>query len=151
MTGKHAAAISATDQALRDDGEGAATRPRKSMPRAQGPRNDGDFVAVKVLMPRAAMGAPADTISQKTSLTVVGIPPSQFLALLRRQDFDVGVTEVGKLRVVDRVEFLDWLRRHAVVRTMPDVAPVSMDADELDEVERALVQAGARIHRKTGT
>jgi hypothetical protein len=54
--------------------------------------------------------APPDVISQKTILQVTGIPPRAFLQIVRAPGFPVEVMRVGKLRLVERVPFLAWLR-----------------------------------------
>jgi hypothetical protein len=49
-------------------------------------------------------------ISQRNCEAVLGIPPRTHLENCRRTDFTPKVTRLGKLRLVDAVEYRLWLR-----------------------------------------
>lgn len=49
-------------------------------------------------------------ISQRNCEAVLGIPPRTHLENCRRPDFTPKVTRLGKLRLVDAVEYRLWLR-----------------------------------------
>lgn len=58
---------------------------------------------------RNAAQAAADFVSQRSSLTVLGIPARTFLEMLREPACPE-VLAVGQLRLVDRAAFVAWLR-----------------------------------------
>lgn len=60
-----------------------------------------------VMTPRPAF------VSQKTSETVLGIPAEQFLKMLRGGIFDLPITSVGKLRLVETEPLIAFLRKYA--------------------------------------
>lgn len=109
-----------------------------------------DLVRVEMLVPRSALVAviEPDMISQRNVLAAEGIPPRLYLETLRRPDFDVPITPLGKLRLVERAPFVAWLKARALIKPavpMP-AAPVPDDAPpELDVIDRALIQAGGRL------
>ena len=104
----------------------------------------GDYVAVMV--PKSALVAVVEpeTLSQRNILATEGIPPRQYLETLRRPDFDVPITTLGKLRLVDRAAFVAWIRARAVSKPAPEPAN---DAAELDDVSRAMIASGGRVSR----
>ncbi len=55
--------------------------------------------------------APPELLSQLNVLQVTGIPRKAFLELLRAPGFPLTVSRLGHLRLVDRVEFVAWLRQ----------------------------------------
>jgi hypothetical protein len=111
-------------------------------------------VPVTVRIPRSSLLP--NTVSQKTSLEVFGLPSKAFLALLRRDDCDVGVTCLGRLRVVDREEMAKWIRKKAI--RIPAVKPLRVDikiassgTDPVDEFEAAMIESGLRKTSKGWT
>ena len=87
-----------------------------------------DLIMLMVPVPREALtflDAPPETLSQVNVETALGIPARTYLYLLREPTCDVQVVSVGKLRIVQRVEFVEWLMKKAKRRTiegMPDRA-----------------------------
>jgi hypothetical protein len=81
------------------------------------PRHTDDGpIMVTVPIPRDVLtlvAPPPDTLSQKNVLAATGIPPRTFLELLRAPDFEIPITSIGKLRIVDRVRFVTWLTARA--------------------------------------
>jgi hypothetical protein len=120
-----------------DQGLDGAARGKENLPR------EIDEDKVLLAIPRSAFRAVVepDTLSQRNSLSIVGIPPRIYLETLRRSDFDVPITRLGKLRLVDRTSFVAWLRARAVSK--PALVPAN-DAPELDDVSSAMVAAGGR-------
>jgi hypothetical protein len=126
-------------------GSNDLARGKGNLPREIDRSKGGEMVAVMV--PRSALTAviEPETLSQRNVLATEGIPPRLYLETLRRDDFDVPIAALGKLRLVDRAAFVAWLRARAVVRPAPanDAEPT----EELDEIDRALVSAGGRVSR----
>lgn len=65
-----------------------------------------------------------ESISQLTCLAVVGISPRVFLETIRSPVCRVPVIKLGNLRIVDRAEFMRWLRSRG---DMEAVAPANDD------------------------
>ena len=59
------------------------------------------------------IAAPPETLSQRNVEAVTGIPPRVYLEELRSPGFPLPVVRLGKLRVVERSAFLDYLRTRA--------------------------------------
>ncbi|HMI85122.1 MAG TPA: hypothetical protein VK550_13565 [Polyangiaceae bacterium] len=110
--------------------------------------SDDDRIRVEMLVPRSALVTEvrAEIITQRNSLHAIGQQPRHFLETLRRDDFDVPIIPMGKLRGVEREPYLAWLRARAVVKHAPandDAVPPA----ELDPIERAIRSVGGRIVR----
>jgi hypothetical protein len=94
------------------------------------PPDDGTIL-VTVPIPRAALTLtppPPDTLSQKNILAATGIPPRTYLELLRAPDFDLPITTLGKLRLVDRARFIAWISSRAKRPTSRQKSPDAADA-----------------------
>jgi hypothetical protein len=103
-----------------------------------------DHVEVPLRVPRSALTvvqAPPTHVSQKTSEREIGIPRGAFLELARDFARDGGeVLSAGKLRIVAREAFLEWLRRRS-----PRVAtPSSETSGLLDELGLRVLPGGRR-------
>ena len=59
------------------------------------------------------IAAPPDTISQKNVEAATGVPARVYLESVRDPGFPLSVTRLGKLRIVNRVAFVEWLERGA--------------------------------------
>ena len=74
----------------------------------------GEAVTVTMSLPAGALSvvaAPPELVSQRTSEAVLGIPRRSFLEAVRMFEAGGGiVAKLGKLRLVDRVAFVAWLR-----------------------------------------
>ena len=62
------------------------------------------------------IAAPPDTISQKNVEIATGVPARVYLESVRDPEFTLAVTRLGKLRIVNRVAFVEWLERGAFGR-----------------------------------
>jgi hypothetical protein len=98
------------------------------MPR---PKSTDDTVEITTRVPRSALQVVerAETISQRTSERVTGVPASNYLDALKAYQADGGeVLRLGKLRLVRVEPFVAWLaaRSRAVVAT-PAATPDPAD------------------------
>lgn len=59
------------------------------------------------------IAAPPDTISQKNVEAATGVPARVYLEAIRDPEFTLSVTRLGKLRIVNRAAFVEWLERGA--------------------------------------
>ena len=74
------------------------------------------------------IAAPPDTISQKNVEAATGVPPRAYLEAVRDPEFPLSVTRLGKLRIVNRAAFVEWLERGAFSRqTMEPFRGTDMD------------------------
>ena len=55
------------------------------------------------------IAAPPDTISQKNVEAATGVPARVYLEAIRERGFPLSVTRLGKLRIVNRAAFVEWL------------------------------------------
>jgi len=81
-------------------------------------------VAVTLSIPadQITVAAPLpEVLTQHNALAVVGVPPGQFLAMLRSPAFPLPVAKRGKLRLVERAPFVAWLLRAATPRATADL------------------------------
>lgn len=62
------------------------------------------------------IAAPPDTISQKNVEAATGVPARVYLEAIRERGFPLSVTRLGKLRIVNRAAFVEWLERGAFGR-----------------------------------
>ena len=58
--------------------------------------------------------SPPDTLSQRNVEAATGIPARTFLELMREPSFALPVIRLGKLRLVNRAAFLQWLSEQAI-------------------------------------
>jgi len=59
------------------------------------------------------IAAPPDTISQRNVEATTGVHPRAYLETIRDPDFPLAVTRLGKLRIVNRAAFVQWLEKGA--------------------------------------
>lgn len=101
-----------------------------------------ELVEVPLRIPRSALQvvqAPPSHVSQRTSERELGIPRGTFLELVRGFGRDGGeVLLVGKLRIVARAAFLEWLRSR---KARPD-ATTTEARSLLDELGLRVVAGG---------
>lgn len=105
---------------------------------------------VTIPIPRAALTITAplpELVSQRTSEGVLGLPRRAFLDLLPAFRAAGGETiAAGKLRMVLRVDFVAWLRRHGATQSSSrTTAPKPMaanDAAEAADVDSFLAELG---------
>jgi hypothetical protein len=73
-----------------------------------------DTISVALRIPRSAFtmhAPPPELLSQKNVLAVCGLPPRRYLETLRIAPLPV--TRVGRLRLVDRASFVEWIKSRA--------------------------------------
>lgn len=97
---------------------------------------------------------PPDTISQRNVEAMTGIPPRVFLEVVRAPGFPLSVTRLGKLRIVNRIAFVDWVERGAGrVSLAPEGTPPSeVDGENAAEILGAVgltrvTRAAGRVRR----
>jgi len=78
------------------------------------PDSDGlrGFIQATLAIPENAVrviSALPETITQRNVEAVTGLPARTFLELLRSPGFPLRVRHIGKLRVVNRAAFVQWL------------------------------------------
>jgi hypothetical protein len=83
-----------------------------------GPANArvGGCVTAMLAIPNEAIrliAAPPDTISQRNVEVTTGVPSRAYLEAVRDPAFPLGVTKLGKLRIVNRAAFITWLEKGA--------------------------------------
>jgi hypothetical protein len=79
------------------------------------------------------IAAPPDTISQKNVEAATGVPARVYLESVRDPGFPLSVTRLGKLRIVNRASFVEWLERGAFGRqTMQPFNGANVDVREGD-------------------
>jgi hypothetical protein len=86
-----------------------------------------DFVTATLAIPSDAIrviAAPPDTLTQRNIEAVTGLPPRVYLEVLRTSTFPLRVAKLGKLRIVNRVAFVEWLERQ-------DVDAIATERDEV--------------------
>lgn len=84
-----------------------------------------DFVTATLAIPSDAIrviAAPPDTLTQRNVEAVTGLPPRVYLEVIRTPTFPLRVAKLGKLRIVNRVAFVEWLERQDV-----DTIPTERD------------------------
>ncbi len=92
--------------------------------------DETETIMLSLPVPRAALtvrAAPPETLSQRNVEAATGIPVRMYLYLLREPTCDVPIVSVGKLRIVQRAPFIEWLMKRAKRRTLeaiPDRADV---------------------------
>jgi hypothetical protein len=83
-----------------------------------------------VMLPSDAVSlvmSPVDLVHQENVEATLGLPQRTYLELLRRRDCSVKIRRAGKLRVVSRVEFLEWFR------AQPDAEPANTGSNPPEE------------------
>lgn len=76
-----------------------------------------DFVTATLAIPSAVIrviAAPPDTLTQRNVEAVTGLPPRVYLEVIRTPTFPLRVAKLGKLRIVNRATFVEWLERQDV-------------------------------------
>lgn len=100
-----------------------------------------DLVEVRMMVPRSSLTTvvACEIVTQHNCLAVVGKGRRLFLEDLRRKDFPLPVIVDGKTRGVDRADYVEWLKSR-----VPQRSPGALSEPELDDVDRALIEAGGR-------
>jgi hypothetical protein len=113
---------------------------KRTLARKIEPVNTG-AVTIPLAIPRELLTmveAPPDTVTQHNVMAVTGITKRTFLELLRRPDAPP-VTKIGKLRMVERVVFVGWIRARA---GQPERAPSLGDGVDAVLAELGLERMG---------
>lgn len=87
-----------------------------------------DFVTDTLAIPSDAIrviAAPPDTLTQRNVEAVTGLPPRAYLEVIRTPTFPLRVAKLGKLRIVNRAAFVEWLEN----QNMPEDAVGRDDID----------------------
>jgi hypothetical protein len=70
------------------------------------------YVRATLTIPEHAVrviASPPETLTQRNVEAVTGLPARKFLELIRSPGFPLRVRHIGKLRVVNRAAFVQWL------------------------------------------
>jgi hypothetical protein len=70
------------------------------------------------------IAAPPDTLTQRNVEAVTGLPPRVYLEVIRTPTFPLRVAKLGKLRIVNRAAFVEWLERQ-------DIDAIATERDEV--------------------
>lgn len=98
---------------------------------AEGPRNAAETVRLEVDVPRSALvtvAPPAEYISQRTVEREFGIDARRYLGIIGEPGCTLEVIHVGKLRLVNRRAFIEYLRTRGSVSTRPTPSTDGLDA-----------------------
>ena len=57
-----------------------------------------------------------ELVSQENVAAITGMPPARFLEAVRAPGFPLQVTKMGRLRFVDRSEFVAWIKSGAALQ-----------------------------------
>lgn len=94
------------------------------------------------------VAAPPETLSQRNVEGVTGVPSRNYLEAIRSPGFPLEVAKLGKLRIVDRAAFVDWLRAQRGWPTHEPAAPANdAKAASVDQVAGELGFERARRAR----
>jgi hypothetical protein len=66
------------------------------------------------------IAAPPETLTQRNVEAVTGLPARTFLELIRSRGFPLRVRHIGKLRVVNRAAFVQWLEEGESARDLAE-------------------------------
>lgn len=94
-----------------------------------------EVIRLELEVPRSALvtvAPPAELISQRTVERELGIDARRYLAIITEPGCTLDVIRVGKLRLVNRVAFIEYLRARENVSTRRP------SADGLDELRERL-------------
>ena len=94
-------------------------------------------VTTTVMLPPEALtvlAPPPELISQINVEQVLAIPARTYLELLREPDCTIPVTTVGKLRLVDRHTFRNWLEARGKAKRAAASAAARRTAPDEDDV-----------------
>jgi hypothetical protein len=86
------------------------------------------------------LAAPPETLTQRNVEAVTGLPARTFLELIRSPGFPLRVRHIGKLRVVNRAAFVQWLEEVEPNRDLAETLVRQANEDPTSETEE---QAGA--------
>jgi len=78
-----------------------------------------------------------ETLTQRNVEAVTGLSPADYLRAVKDPAFPLPVRRVGRLRVVDRVAFVAWLRseeRRAPQPIAPAAAPTPVPANDAPDL-----------------
>ncbi len=141
MTVTAKASLTTSTRALDPGGGGGAAGRHAS------DRHLGGEAVVSLRMPLDAFAVTAplpQMLSQKNVEAILGVPRRAFLEALPQFRRAGGVVSaLGKLRLVDRVEFVAWLRADSSSR-LAALSPPASAAEEADDLLRELGFGRAR-------
>ena len=76
------------------------------------------------------IAAPPDTLTQRNVEAVTGLPPRVYLEVIRSR-ISIASREIGKLRIVNRAAFVEWLEEQ-------NAETVSIEHDDGDNVSNGI-------------
>jgi hypothetical protein len=108
------------------------------------------YVRATLAIPEYAVrviASPPETLTQRNVEAVTGLPARTFLELIRSPAFPLGVRHIGKLRVVNRAAFVQWLEAGEPKKDLAEVfaAEANECVDEQpDRANELLASVGLR-------
>ncbi len=87
------------------------------------------YIQATLAIPEKAVrviAAPPVTLTQRNVEAVTGLSPRVYLEVIRAPMFPLRVAKLGKLRIVNRVAFVEWLEK----QNAPTDSVVGDDIDE---------------------
>jgi hypothetical protein len=113
------------------------------------------YVRATLAIPEHAVrviASPPETLTQRNVEAVTGLPARTFLALIRSPGFPLRVRHIGKLRVVNRAAFVQWLEEGEPKRELAEALVLRANKEPKSEnVEQGgpnalLASVGLREH-----
>ncbi len=106
------------------------------------------YVRATLAIPEHAVqvvASPPETLTQRNVEAVTGLPARTFLEVIRTPTFPLRVAKLGKLRIVNRAAFVEWLEQwHA------DTSSENSPATLAREVEQETPNAVGSILDRVG-
>ena len=100
----------------------------ETIPESSKPRG---FIQATLTIPEHAVrviAAPPETLTQRNVEAVTGLSPRAYLEVIREPTFPLRVSQLGKLRIVNRAAFVAWLESR-----QGQMNPVLSERDEIEE------------------
>ncbi len=96
------------------------------------------------------VAAPPDTLTQHNVEAVTGLPPRIYLEVIRTPTFPLRVAKLGKLRIVNRAAFVQWLEAGEPEQT--DGAAFATHANEVSTAEntKAMIHGANELLASVG-
>ncbi len=105
------------------------------------------YVRATLAIPEHAVrviASPPETLTQRNVEAVTGLSPRVYLEVIRTPAFPLRVAKLGKLRIVNRAAFVEWLeQRH-------DASSKNSAATSVSEIERETPNAIGSILDRVG-
>ena len=108
------------------------------------------YVRATLAIPEHAVrviASPPETLTQRNVEAVTGLPARAYLEVIRAPGFPLRVRHIGKLRVVNRAAFVQWLEAGESKNELAEGFVVEVDhsaAEPSDRANELLASVGLR-------